>query len=316
MGEEDDCQWMNDSRSFTIYPMQKQLIPEPGYATLHGSSVVLRKIHIEILVLGLLVVAAIPILYTWLPPGDDWPLAFRSATLILLHGQSPYTAGIGFYNPPWALLPLIPITLLPFQLGRLVLFLVSLAAFAYSAHKLTSHPISIILFITSMPVVFCLLAGNLDWMVMVAFITPAPFALILAAIKPQVGVGIAFYWLLESWRQGGIGLVIKNFTPVGLLLVASFLLYGFYPLSFSELDHAAWNAAPFPYLIPFGIFVLASIVRSQENRYLMATGLFFSPYFGVPSLFVFLVPFLERPKVLFVAWVLLWIMILAKAIIR
>ena len=272
--------------------------------------------NIKVVILALTILATLPLLYTWLPPGDDWPLAFRSATLILLHGQSPYTAGIGFYNPPWALLPLIPMALLPFQLGRLVLFLVSLAAFAYSAQKLTSHPVSIILFMTSMPIVFCLLAGNLDWLLMLAFITPAPFALILAAMKPQIGLGIALYWLLQSWRQGGIWLVIKNFTPVGFLIVASFLLYGFYPLSFSQLDHAAWNAAPFPYLIPFGIFVLAALVRGQENRTLMTTGLFFSPYFGVPSLFVFLVPFLKRPKFLFVAWSLLWIMVLAKAVIQ
>ena len=302
------------TQTLIILSMEKQLTRSQKSTTWRG--IYLSRANARVLLLILMLLATLPMLYAWLPLGDDWPTFFRPATLMLLRGQSPYSVGIGFYNPPWALLPLVPMALLPFQWGRLVLFFVSLAAFAYGARKLTSQPISILLFMTSTPVVFCLNGGNIDWLLMLAFVTPAPFALMLAAIKPQIGIGIAFYWLIESWRLGGIRLMIKNFTPVGLLLIASFLLYGFYPLSFGQLNHVIWNASPFPYLIPLGVFFLVSVLRSQEDNPLMAAGLFFSPYFSIHSLFTFLVPLLERPKVLFVAWTLLWIAVMAKAVIR
>lgn len=271
---------------------------------------------VKIAVLILVVLAVLPMLYTWLPSGDDWPGSFRPAALMLLHGQSPYSAALAFYNPPWGLLPIIPIALLPFQLGRLVLFVGSLAAFAYGARRLTSKPISILLFLTSAPIAFCLMAGNLDGLLMLAFVTPAPFALILAAIKPQVGAGIALYWLIISWQQGGARQVIRNFLPVGLLLIASFVLYGFYPSTFPQLNHASWNAVPFPYLVPIGILFLVALIRRQDKRPVMSSGLFFSPYVGFQSLFAFMVPLLEQPKLLAVAWALSWAVVLVRPILK
>jgi hypothetical protein len=253
--------------------MQKELIQSNKKIRRLEDSV---QSYARILILAVTGLTFLVMLYAWLPAGDDWPTFFRPAVLLMIQGRSPYEANIGFYNPPWALLPLIPIALLPFQLGRLALFLISLGAFAYGARKLTSNLISILLLLTSAPVGFCLLGGNIDWLLMLAFVTPAPFSLILAAIKPQIGGGIAIYWLIVSWQQGGARRVLQNFMPVGLLLFASFLLYGFYPASYSQLSSVSWNAAPFPYLVPIGILFVGAVIRTRTARPVFLS-LFFYP---------------------------------------
>ena len=279
-----------------------------SFEPLHWLSNVRKHITIRALILVLLALAALALLYYLVPTGDDWAEFFRPSALALLGGETPY--GAGYYNAPWVLLPLIPIAVLPFQLGRTVFFVLSLVGFAYIARKLTSNPVSILLFMTSAPIVFCLNGGNLDWIPMLSFITPAPFSLIFAASKPQVGAGIAIYWLFASWRQGGARSVILNFLPVSLLLVSSFIFYGFWPLRFPSIQGVFWNVSPFPYLIPIGMFFVGWAVAKREPRPAMAAGLFFSPYYSIRSLFTLLVPLLERPKLLAVAWTVLWISVL------
>ena len=267
------------------------------------------------MILALLVAATFPLLSTGLPVGDDWACCFRPAALKLLRGQSPYSV-TGFYNAPWALLPFIPIALLPFQWSRIVFFLISLAGFTYIIRKLTPHPMSVLLFLTSAPVVYCFYGGNLDWISMLSFIMPAPFAVMFAAIKPQIGAGILIYWLSESWRQGGPRLVILNFLPGAFLFISSFIFYGLWPLNFSELNGASWYVSLFPNLIPIGILLLGWAIAKREPRPAMSAGLFFSPYFSLRSIFPLLVPLLEHPKLLAVAWLITWLGAIGRIVFR
>ena len=286
--------------------MRKPIHESHRLPTFRWSVISRRKISPRVILLALLFTITVPLLYAWLPAGDDWASCFRPAALNLLRGDSPYSVA-GYYNAPWALLPLIPIALLPFQWGRVVFFLVSLAGFAYIVRRLTTHPLSVLLFLTSAPVVYCFYGGNLDWIAMLSYILPAPFALIFAAIKPQIGAGILIYWLVESWRQGGARLVIRNFFPVALLFMSSLIFYGLWPSNFSELDEVPWNVSLFPYLIPVGIFLLGWAITKREPRPAMSAGLFFSPYFSLRSIFPLLVPLLERPNLLRVVWLIMWL---------
>jgi hypothetical protein len=213
---------------------------------------------------------------------DDWTVFFMPAARSMMQGHSPY--GAGYYNAPWGLLLLVPLTFLPYEAGRFIFLLLSLVGFAYIARQLTTSMLSIFLFMTSVSVIFCLDAGNLDWLPMLAFVTPAPFALIFAAIKPQVGAGIAVYWFIESWRQGGVWLVFKNFLPVSLLLIASFVFYGFWPASFFALSGIRWNFSIFPYTVPIGLFLLWRSIIQRDPRISMPAGILISPYFTMISI--------------------------------
>jgi hypothetical protein len=59
--------------------------------------------------------------------GVDYIETFRPAVKLLLQGESPYTL---IYNPPWVLLPFIPLSLLPTAIAYKTWLIVSFAIFA------------------------------------------------------------------------------------------------------------------------------------------------------------------------------------------
>ena len=271
----------------------------------------------KVLLLILLIAAFLPILFGYITNNhefDDWNHSLRPAALAMLHGHSPY--GAGFYNPPWGLLPFIPFAAMPPSWGRFTLFLVSFCGFAYLARQLSAKPASILLFLTSFPVIACLDSGNIDWLPMLGFVAPAPLALILAVIKPQIGIGIAVYWLFESWRQGGARRIVLNFLPVSLLLGSSFLFYGLWPLAVPDLSAVSWNIALFPYTVPVGIFVLCTAILRREARPSMSAGILLSPYYSWMTLSSLLVALLHRPRFLAVAWIATWAAFIALTVLR
>lgn len=266
--------------------------------------------NVRVIILIPTILIALWILYTNLPIGQDWIEFFRPATLTMLDGDSPYTIK-DFNNAPWTLIPFIPFALMPYRLGRLGVWLLGFVSFAYIPYKLKAKPISVLLFITSYPVVTCLYGAGLDWMPMLSFVLPAPVSLIFAAMKPQVGVGIGLYWLIESWHTGGIKLVIKNFLPVSLLLASSFVIYGFWVSTYSEKWISPVNISIFPYLIPLGIYLL----YTRQKPAAMASCVCFSPYFTFFSLSAPLVALFEHPRLMFLAWIVMWAFPLAPFLI-
>jgi hypothetical protein len=264
------------------------------------------------LILILMILVALPSLYYSVSVGQDWYQFYRPATLALIQGQNPYDIR-DFHNAPWALIPFIPFALVPYQLGRVGFFLLSLAGFFYIPYKLGAKPISVILFVTSYPVISCLNGGGIEWLPMLAFVTPAPVSLIFAAIKPQIGIGIGVYWLFESWRSGGVRTVIKNFLPVTLMLGASFFFYGFWVLTFMGKTQNVVNISIFPYLVPIGLYLLWTAIKQRHARPAMAAGPFFAPYHTLFSLAAPLIVLLEHPKLFVVISAFLWGMGIVRA---
>ncbi len=218
----------------------------------------------------------------------------------MFHGQSPYP--YGFYNAPWTLLPLMPFAFLPIRIGQICIFVLGLLAFGIIAYKLKARPLVFVLFLTSMPVISCLYNGGIDWLVMLSFVLPAPFSLMLAVTKPQLGVGIIIYWLFESWQVGGYREVIRNFAPVTLMLAVSFWLYGFWFLSYSDRLNTSFNFSIFPYLIPIGLYLL----YSRRKNAAMAAGVCIAPYFTPGAIVTLIVALFDSPILFAIAWVVSW----------
>ncbi|HLO18659.1 MAG TPA: hypothetical protein VK206_27760 [Anaerolineales bacterium] len=249
------------------------------------------------IILIILVVAALPMLYYNVSVGQDWFQFFRPATLALVHGQNPYDIR-DFNNAPWTLIPFIPFVLLPYQIGRVGFFLLSFICFIYIPYKLGAKPVSLILFVTSYPVISCLNGGGIEWLPMLSFVTPAPVSLIFAAMKPQIGIGMALYWLFESWRLGGIRMIVKNFLPVTLMLLVSFVLYGFWILTFVGKSENIVNMSLFPYTVPVGLYLLWAAISQRHPQPAMAASPFFAPYHTLFTLAGPLVALLDYPKLL------------------
>ena len=166
----------------------------------------------QIGVFAIAFVILIALMSILLPSAVDWHGAFRPATVEILHGRSPYTVD-GFYHASWGLIPLIPLILFPESVGRAILVLLTLASFAFVAHRLGARPLATLFFLISPPVFQLLQNGNLDWMAAIGFVMPPQIGLFFISIKPQIGFAVAPFWMIEAWRQGGWTQLIKTFAP-------------------------------------------------------------------------------------------------------
>ncbi len=234
-------------------------------------------------VVALLLAALTLLLARFLPDGVDWHLTFRPAALKLLNGQTPYgiiAAEQEFAGAPWALIPLLPLALLPASIGRAVLFIIGLMAFAAAAYRLGASALSMGAFVASPPVIHCLLNANIDWMPVLGFTLSPWLGLFFIAAKPQVGFVVALFWLVESWRGGGIAQVVRVFAPVTVALLLSFALFGLWPLGgLSIMEHSrGWNASLWPLSIPVGLALTVAALRRRDKRYAMGASPCLSPY--------------------------------------
>jgi hypothetical protein len=245
-----------------------------------------------VIFLALLFVILVAVMAYVLPPGVDWHVSYRPAVYDMLAGRSLYHLENGaaaswvptsFMNPPWALLPLIPIALLPESIGRAVLVLVGLISFAFTAFRLGGRRVAVIILLLSPPVVHGLLVSNMDWMVVLGFILPPQIGLFFVTIKPQMGAGVALFWLIEAWRKQGWRGVLKTFWPVTLVFMLSILVYGPWPLRLGYQISVGWNASLWPYTIPVGLALLVSALRKRKIEYAMAASPCLSPYLMMHS---------------------------------
>jgi hypothetical protein len=265
----------------------------------------------KILVLALLLVFLLVLMGTVLPTAIDWHTAFRPAAWELLSGRSPYNIE-GYFNAPWALLPLIPMALLPEHIGRSVLVLVSLIAYAYTAKQLGAKIYTIALLLLSPPVFHGLLHGNIDWLATLGFVLPPQIGLLFVVAKPQIGIAVVVYWLFDSWKTGGIKKTVQVFWPLTVLSLLSFLLFGFWPLRFEKELVLWWNASLWPALIPVGLGLLVAAIRKREIKYAFGASPCLSPYVLLHSWVGALLAIVGAFPEFLAAFVGLWVLVIIR----
>ena len=215
--------------------------------------------------------------YLFLPIGMDWRNTYRPAAIRVLNLESPYLVSI-FHSPPWTVLPIIPLALLPTQVGFAINFSLSIAATSYVAYRMGAKPLAILFLLLSYPVLFMAAYGQIDWLIYLGFLMPPQFGLFFVLIKPQVSIGIVLFWGIEAFRCGGVKQVFRVFWPVSLALGMSFLFFGnWFQSSFTEIERG-FNASFWPQSIPIGIVLLFHALRKRNAHLSMATSPFLSPY--------------------------------------
>jgi hypothetical protein len=239
-----------------------------------------------------------------LPIGLDW-ISFYPAVRACLHGANPYLAGEVF-EPFWTYLLLSPFALLPYWPGRVLLFVVSLVAFAYTAHRLGASRPQLVLFLLSAPVMGCLANGNVDWLVLSGLWMPPWLGLFFVLIKPQIGLAIAVFWAFEAWQRGGVRRLLQTFAPVTLAYLLSFALYGFWVLYLKDMGSNPERITGFPWVVPLGLFLLIQSIRRRERDLAIVAGPFLAPYVSQFSYAAVLLGLFRRPRVFLIAWILLW----------
>jgi hypothetical protein len=214
--------------------------------------------------------------------GSDWWNSYRPALREWLAGGSPYISGKVF-NPPWALVPLLPLALLPDAWATSILIVIGLFAFGAAAYRLKASPLVLVAFITCPWVLKAAVVGNLDWMVALGATLSPPIGLFLVLAKPQMGAAVAVFWLVEAYRKGGIKQAALMFAPVTIAFLLSFAVFGNFLGGGTQVVNQYWNAANWPFSIPVGIGLLGFALRKRKANLAISASPFFSPYVGFSS---------------------------------
>ena len=267
----------------------------------------------KILGITILLVGLIFAISYVLPPGIDWDETYFPAARELLFGRNPYNVQ-GFFHPTWTLFPILPLALLPSNVGRAAFLVLSLFAFGYSAFRLGAKPLALGAFLISPPVLHCLLNANIDWMPVLGFVLPPQIGLFLVVIKPQVGSTVALFWLIEAWRKNGWREVLRVFAPVTLGLLLSFAIFGLWPLRYGKTLSFWWNASLWPMSIPVGLALVMASIRKRKMEYAMGAAPCLSPYVLFHSWSGALAAILSAQAETLVAVVGLWILVILRAI--
>lgn len=271
------------------------------------------KIHMNIwykIALGTLLFT---IFYFYHSYAVDLEQSFLPATKLLLSGKSPYNAP--FYNPPWALLPVIPFTLLPLKVARAAFATVTLLIYFYIARKLGASIVAAVAFVISPPVIISVIYGSLDWLVLLGLILPPSLGVLLLITKPQVGVGAVLYRLVKAkhWHKRWDILL-----PTIILTLLSLLIYGLWPLNtmHAETDSTTvgFNTTAW-WTVPIGVYLLARGIRDEDISLAIAASPFFSPHVTIYSWCVLFLPLLKDTKLTIIASSLFWFLTLLKLVV-
>ncbi len=276
----------------------------------------LAQIKARWLLLALLAAGGLGLIWALsiaLPPGIDWHETFRPAAVAVLHGASPYSVK-GFLNPPWAILPFVPLALFPENVGRAIVFLASATALGSTAHRLGAKPLALAAFLLSPIVMHGLLNASVDWLVLVGFTLPPQMGLFFVIIKPQVGFTLVLFWLVEAWRAGGLKEVARVFWPVTVATLASLLLFGLWPLRFGQTLSYWWNASLWPMSIPVGLVLLVTAYKKGNARYAMGAAPCLSPYVLFHSWVGALVALVSSQAEMVAAVIGLWALVVMRAV--
>ena len=223
-------------------------------------------------------------------PMYDLGGSFIPAARALLCGQSPYEAT--FYNPPWALLPVLPFAVLPWPVAQPLFGALVMSAFAFVCYRIRIPPVGGVAFLLSLPVLETVYLGNLEWLSLLSLCVPVGFDILLAMIKPQVAGGLALYRAAEivASRQLGAGITgadrlvrLRAFVGAGAICLLTFLAWNWPVAGPALLLAKNWNSSVWPWGIPVGAGLLYAAYRQRDPLFALAASPFLSPYCMVTS---------------------------------
>ena len=238
------------------------------------------------------------------PLGVDFGM-LRSAGESALRLQNPYTAGPGFYNPPWMLLLMTPFALIPQQVGFALWTVIGIACYALAFRRMgIGWPAAVILVFSPLAV-GNLMFGNYDWLVLLGATLPPAWGIWFMALKPQLGGVLALLWSWQSVKKG-LRSVATVVLPIATAVLISFALG--YRLPDSE--NMAWSADVWPWGIPVGAILAFFAYRRSDPVLALAAAPFLAPYVVWHSWIAVLLPLARNRWTLaggiLGSWILFW----------
>ncbi len=273
------------------------------------------QLRILLPLLAIVAVVMVAALALYFPFGPDWRDWYYPASRELLSGGNPHDLANPLRNPAWILVPLLPLAVLPVKIGGAIFLLMSISGFAYAAYRLGASPRAMGSFIASPPVLHCLLNGNVDWIPLVGATLSPQIGLFLVVAKPQIGMTIALFWLIEAWRKGGVREVVRVFAPVTVAFLITFALFGFWVRSWTDNLGQWWNASLFPWSVPVGLYLMVRAIREREIKYALPAGPALSPYVLFHSWSAAAIAVVSSDRWALAVCLGLWVLILLRAVL-
>jgi len=216
-------------------------------------------------------------IYDVLPVHTHWHEIFRPAALALLRGVSPYQIASNFFNPPWALIPLLPFAVLPEAIGNALIGAATLSVFGLVAWKLGARALVLILFLTQPLTLYNVVQVNVEWLVALGLLLPPRLGIFFVLVKPQLGGLVALCWMIQAWQVGRWRAVVQLVWPVVLAFALSFAIFGNYLqpalIVFHDPKFSFW-----PSSIAFGLATLVLAIRLGRPALGLTAAVLLSPY--------------------------------------
>lgn len=244
-----------------------------------------HKLRNAAILLGVIVFIAAGIAQVNIPGGgDDWQSFMDGARrLVGIIPYPMYGAEIGhsyyLYNPPWVFIALLPILLLPhgwsWGIGCALTLLLGVAIL----RRWLPQPgtVKVVLLLLSPPMLYILLHGQMDVLILAGVLLPAEWWGLFALGKPQNAIGLLFGIPMSKWKRGG--LILAGAVAITMLIVGNWILAitkqpsGF----FSSVPYNLWIGL-WPFQLTVGVALLAMGISHKDQRFLISASPFLSPY--------------------------------------
>lgn len=248
--------------------------------------------------------------------GRDIAWFYGPAARMALSGVSPYELNNvansqgPFADPPWIVLAAIPFAYLPDVWGRAAWMAAGFMGYGFVLYRMKAPLIGAALFLSSPMVIWSVMAGQVEWLILIGLVIPRPFGLPLLLLKPQMGALLALYWAIDAWRDGGIAAVIRLVAPLTGLLLISFVLYGFWPLEMLRFTTPDFRARVWPFGLPFAAAALVTAIRRREEFWAGVAGPLIAPFIKFHSWAMSLIWFVGDTTMMIVGWIAIWVAVL------
>jgi hypothetical protein len=272
----------------------------------------LRNAVLPLTILGLLLITIA--LRDLIPIGDDWRNVFHGVPILnpyIYNDTRQSWAKVSY--PPWIMV-LLPHAQLEISTGNAINFFLNLIIPMAVIAKLTRSQTSgygyrkrmytaIFLTYTSPFYLQLIATNNVDWIPLIAFLVPDISAGLFLVCKPQA-IGGAL--LVFTKRTRGLVLV-----PIIALVALSFVIWPGWlsEIRMPSLD-AVVNIAPFPLMIPLGLYLLWRAWK-ENNEILAASATpFLVPYltFSAASTNMVLIAS-SYQKIAWIVWLCMWTLV-------
>lgn len=217
--------------------------------------------------------------------GVDWRLYFQPAAESTLGGLSPYDVA-GFWNPPWMLVPLLPLAKLSLDISIPIMFVLNIMAYSWAALRLGMHKVIVIPFLIFCGPIMNSVMGNVDGLLALGLLCPPWLGVVILMIKPQIGFPVILFWVaLEltapGTRKQRVWRVVRLLLPATFLLIGSWFIYGPWFLNSVDAIGMKWNTAPWPLGIPVGLWLLGAGIHKRDISFALMAVPFVTPYLTI-----------------------------------